>query len=99
MNYAKYNHYEEEMKKMLEQPYFARVKNKTRVKKGEVAFLPCRVKEMVNDYTVSKKCQIEILLTLSVQVTWMRLADVTILSVGSIQFTSDMRYDVRHIQR
>ena len=66
VDYAKYNMYEEEMKKMLEQPYFARVKNKTRVKKGEVAFLPCRVKEMVNDYTVSKKCQIEILLTLSV---------------------------------
>ena len=32
------------MKKMLDQPYFARVNNKTSVKKGEAAFLPCRVK-------------------------------------------------------
>ena len=55
VDYAKYNMYEEEMKKMLVQPYFARVNNKTMVNKGEVAFLPCRVKEMVNtDYTVSK---------------------------------------------
>ena len=46
VDYAKYNQYEEEMKKMLEQPYFARVNTKTAVKSGEVAFLPCRVKEM-----------------------------------------------------
>ena len=53
VDYAKYNMYEEEMNKMLEEPYFARVKNKSRVKKGEVAFLPCRVKEMGAGYTVS----------------------------------------------
>ena len=53
VDYAKYNQYEEEMKKMLEQPYFARVNNKTAVKRGELAFLPCRVKEMGEGYTVS----------------------------------------------
>ena len=54
VDYAKYNQYEEEMEKMLEQPYFARVNNKTVVKRGEMAFLPCRVKEMGEGYTVSK---------------------------------------------
>ena len=53
VDYAKYNQYEEEMEKMLEQPYFARVNNKTAVKRGELAFLPCRVKEMREGYTVS----------------------------------------------
>ena len=53
VDYAKYNQYEEEMEKMLEQPYFARVNNKTAIKRGEVAFLPCRVKEMRDGYTVS----------------------------------------------
>ena len=53
VDYAKYNQYEEEMKEMLEQPYFARVNTKTAVKRGEVAFLPCRVKEMGEGYTVS----------------------------------------------
>ena len=83
VDYAKYNMYEEEMKKMLDQPYFARVNNKTRVKVGEVGFLPCRVKEMKAGYMV----------------TWMRLSDVTILSVGSQPFTSDNRYQVIHIHR
>ena len=83
VDYAKYNMYEKEMKKMLEQPYFARVNNKTRVKVGEVGFLPCRVKEMKEGYMV----------------TWMRLSDVTILSVGSLAFTSDNRYQVVHIHR
>ena len=54
VDYAKYNKYEKEMEKMLEQPYFARVNNKTAVKRGELAFLPCRVKEMRDGYTVSK---------------------------------------------
>ena len=53
VDYAKYNQYEEEMEKMLEQPYFARVNNKTAVKRGELAFLPCRVKEMREGDTVS----------------------------------------------
>ena len=53
VNYVKYNMYEKEMKKMLNQPYFARVNNKTFVRKGEVGFLPCRVKEMQEGYTVS----------------------------------------------
>ena len=83
VDYAKYTKYEEEMKKMLEQPYFARVNNKTTVKLGKTAFLPCRVKEMLKDYTV----------------TWMRLSDVTILSVGSMEFSSDPRYGLVHIHR
>ena len=41
------------MKKMLEQPYFAICNNKTAVKMGELAFLPCKVKEMEEGYTVS----------------------------------------------
>ena len=50
MDYTKYIMYEEKMKKMLEQPKFARVNNKTRVKNGEVGFLPCRVKERGDGY-------------------------------------------------
>ena len=53
VDYAKYNQYEGEMERMLEQPYFARVNTKTAVKRGEVAFLPCRVKKMGKGYTVS----------------------------------------------
>jgi len=83
VDYAKYNLYEEEMKKMLDQPYFARVNNKTRVKRGESAFLPCRVKHLAEDNLV----------------TWMRLSDVTILTVGASSFTSDIRYRVMHLTR
>merc|ERR1719233_970718 len=83
VDYAKYNMYEQKMKKMLDQPYFARVNNNTRVKVGEVGFLPCRVKEMKEGYMV----------------TWMRLSDVTILSVGASPFTSDSRYRVIHLRR
>ena len=54
VDYAKYNKYEKEMKKMLDQPYFARVNNKTRVQRGESAFLPCRVKHLAEDNLVSK---------------------------------------------
>ena len=54
VDYAKYSKYEEEMERMLEQPYFARVNNKTAVKREELAFLSCRVKEMGEDYTVSR---------------------------------------------
>ena len=36
MDYSKYNKYKEEMEKLLEQPYFARVNNKTAVKMGEL---------------------------------------------------------------
>jgi len=83
MDYAKYNMYEEEMKKMLDQPYFARVNNKTNVKKGEAAFLPCRVKYLAKGNMV----------------TWMRLSDVTVLTVGATRFSSDRRYRVMHVNR
>ena len=33
------------------------------------------------------------------QVSWMRLSDVTILSVGSMTFSSDIRISVVHIHR
>ena len=51
---AKYNHYEEEMEEVLEQPYFARVNTKTEVMRGELVFLPCRVKELAEGYTVRR---------------------------------------------
>ena len=35
VDYVKYIMYKEEMKKMLEHPYFVRINNKIRVKKGE----------------------------------------------------------------
>eukprot|EP00092_Neocalanus_flemingeri_P076951 GFUD01095492.1.p2 GENE.GFUD01095492.1~~GFUD01095492.1.p2 ORF type:complete len:159 (-),score=62.25 GFUD01095492.1:42-518(-) len=75
--------YEEEMKMMMEQPYFVKTKNKTTLKSGEVAFLPCRVKNMGKEYMV----------------TWMYLSEVTILSVGSMAFSSDQRFSVVHINR
>ena len=53
VDYAKYIQNEEDMERMLEQPYFARVNTKTAVKRGEVAFLPCRVKKMGEGYMVS----------------------------------------------
>ena len=54
MDYAKYNMYEEELKMMVEQPYFGKVNNKMTVKKGEMAFLPCRVKNMGEGFMVSR---------------------------------------------
>ena len=40
VDYTKYNQYEEEMEKMLEQPYFARVNTKTVVKRGVLNICP-----------------------------------------------------------
>jgi len=83
VDYAKFNLYEEEMRKLVKQPYFAKVKNIIKVKKGEVALLPCRVKNMGDGFMA----------------TWMRLPDVTILSVGALAFSSDKRVGVIHIHR
>jgi len=83
VDYAKFNMYEEEMRKLVEKPYFAKVKNKMNVKRGEMAFLPCRVRNMREEYMA----------------TWMRLPDVTILSVGSLAFSSDKRFGVVHVHR
>ena len=52
VDYAKFNMYEEEMRKLVEKPFFAKVKNKMNVKRGEVAFLPCRVKNMGDGFMV-----------------------------------------------
>ena len=38
---------------LAEQPYFARVNNRTVVGPGEVAYLPCRVKSSQEGYMVS----------------------------------------------
>ena len=54
VDYAKYNMYEEELKMMVEQPYFGKVNNKMTVKRGEMAFLPCRVKNMGEGFMVSR---------------------------------------------
>ena len=53
VEYARFNIYEEEMRKLVKQPYFAKVKNKINVKKDEVALLPCRVKNMGDGFMVS----------------------------------------------
>ena len=52
VDYAKFNMYEEEMRKMVEKPYFVKVKNKMNVKRGEMAFLPCRVRNMRDEFMV-----------------------------------------------
>ena len=41
---------------LAEQPYFARVNNRTVVGPGEVAYLPCRVKSSQEGYMVSVQC-------------------------------------------
>ena len=43
---------------LAEQPYFARVNNRTVVGPGEVAYLPCRVKSSQEGYMVSSPVQI-----------------------------------------
>ena len=45
---------------MAEQPYFARVNNRTVVAPGEVAYLPCRVKSSQEGYMVSVQIYLHI---------------------------------------
>ena len=51
---------------LAEQPYFARVNNRTVVAPGEVAYLPCRVKSSQEGYMVS----VQIYLHIYKRATW-----------------------------
>jgi len=81
--YAKFAAYEEELRAMVSQPYFSRVTGNVSVRLGETAYLPCRAKDLADSYMV----------------TWMRVADVTVLSVGALAFSSDPRFSVIHVPR
>merc|ERR1719376_1856901 len=81
--YAKFAAYEEELRAMASQPYFSRVTGNVSVRLGETAYLPCRAKDLADSYMV----------------TWMRVADVTVLSVGALTFSSDPRFSVIHVPR
>jgi len=64
-------------------PEFLPVPKSSTVSPSETAFLPCRVKNLGKYYTVS----------------WIRAADVTILSVGHTTFSSDQRISVVQVNR
>jgi len=81
--YARFAVYEEELRAMAKQPYFSKVTTNISVVLGETAYLPCRAKDLANSYMV----------------TWMRVADVTVLSVGALTFSSDQRFSVIHVPR
>jgi len=81
--YAKFAAYEEELRAMASQPYFSRVTGNVSVRLGETAYLPCRAKDLADSYMV----------------TWMRVTDVTVLSVGALTFSSDPRFSVIHVPR
>ena len=51
-DYSKFNLYQQEMEELLNKSYFAKVNNKTKVILGETAFLPCRIKDLKEGYTV-----------------------------------------------
>ena len=48
----KFEKLEQELEMLSEQPFFARVNNRTVVGVGEVAYLPCRVKFIQQGYMV-----------------------------------------------
>jgi len=79
----KFEKLEQELEMLSEQPFFARVNNRTVVGVGEVAYLPCRVKFIQQGYMV----------------TWLRTSDSTVLSVGADTFSSDARLSVVHVNR
>ena len=51
-DYMKYNFYQQKMEDLLDQPYFAKVNNKTEVHLGEIAYLPCRIKDLKEGFRV-----------------------------------------------
>merc|ERR1719481_1856980 len=65
------------------QPEFLPVPRNTSAYSGETAYLPCRVKNLGEHYTVS----------------WIRASDVTVLSVGQVAFSSDKRFSVIQVPR
>jgi len=80
---SKFEEYEEELRHLADQPFFARVNNRTVVRPGDSAYLPCRVKFIQQGYMV----------------TWLRTSDSTVLSVGADTFSSDTRLSVVHVFR
>ena len=94
----KFNFYQEKMEDLLKKPYFAKVNNRTKVHVGETTFLPCRIKDLGEQYTVRQILDI-CFLEYTCQVSWMRLSDMTVLTVDSSTFSSDERYRVVHINR
>ena len=82
-NFGYYEARLEEFESLLEQPYFARVNNVTRVMEAETAYLPCRIKNLQEGFTV----------------TWLRVEDSRVLSVWSQMFSTDSRLSVIHIYR
>ena len=82
----KFGYYEarlEQLESLLDQPFFARVNNVTRVMEAETAYLPCRIKNLRDGFTV----------------TWLRVEDSRVLSVWSQMFSTDSRLSVIHIYR
>jgi len=65
------------------QPEFLPVPRNTSVFTGDISYLPCRVRNLEEHYTVS----------------WIRAADVTVLSVGQVAFSSDQRFSVIQVPR
>ena len=51
---TKFEDYEQELRQLAEQPFFARVNNRTVASVGDIAYLPCRVKFIQPGYTVSE---------------------------------------------
>jgi len=64
-------------------PEFLKLNKNVTVIEGETAHLPCRVKNLGEQYTVS----------------WIRRRDVTVLSVGHLAFSSDQRFSVIQVPR
>ena len=54
----KFNFYKEKMEDLLKKPYFAKVNNQTKVHVGETAFLPCRIKDSGEQYTVRQNLDV-----------------------------------------
>jgi len=75
--------YEAELRALANLPYFSRVQTNVSVRLGENAYLPCRAKQLRDSYMV----------------TWMRVSDVSVLSVGAFTFSSDSRFSVIHVPR
>jgi len=82
LNYPVYNPYPLSLKKTIE-PEFLAVPVESSVGLDATAYLPCRVKNLGKDYTVS----------------WIRAKDLTVLSVGESTFSSDWRISVVKVNR
>jgi hypothetical protein len=81
--HSRFVEYEAELRAMVDQPYFSRVNRNVSVRLGETAYLPCRAKLLKDSYMV----------------TWMRVTDVSVLTVGALAFSSDRRFSVIHVPR